>query len=188
VARKLPRVMWCWWCAWQGLRGGGASGRWRDRAAAELELTGAVVRAARVRESEIGLLSELQWVAAVLLEHWITGVGWRRRLMTTSRGSGGAPAKVVERRKEGEAMRCGEWVKEVERDSWASFKTRRSTVRVKQLLASRRACVAARAAAARRGGVGRGPARGDERRARALEGTWRGEERRGGSWGSGNGR
>jgi hypothetical protein len=37
-------MMWCWWCAWQGLKGGGASGRWRDRAAAELELTGAVVR------------------------------------------------------------------------------------------------------------------------------------------------
>jgi hypothetical protein len=35
-------------------------------------------------------------------------------------------------------------------------------------------------AAARRGGAGRGPAR-------ALEGTWRGEERHGGSWGSGNG-
>jgi hypothetical protein len=39
-------VMWCWWCAWPGLRGGAASGRRRDRAAAELELTGAVVRAA----------------------------------------------------------------------------------------------------------------------------------------------
>jgi hypothetical protein len=52
-------VMWCWWCAWQGLRGGGASGQRRDRAAVELEFTGAVVWAARVRESEIGLLSEL---------------------------------------------------------------------------------------------------------------------------------
>jgi hypothetical protein len=52
-------VMWCWWCAWQGLRGGGAPGRRRDRAATELELTGAVVEAALVRESEIGLLSEL---------------------------------------------------------------------------------------------------------------------------------
>jgi hypothetical protein len=65
-----------------------------------------------------------------------------------------------------------EWVKEVERDSWASFKTRRSTAHAKQLLAS---------PAARRGGAGRGTARGGERRARALEGTWRGEERRGGS-------
>jgi hypothetical protein len=50
---------------------------------------------------------------------------------------------------------------------------------MKQLLASPAACVAAQAAAARRGGAGRGPARGCERRARALEGTWPGEERRG---------
>jgi hypothetical protein len=47
-----------------------------------------------------------------------------------------------------------EWVKEVERDSWASFKTRRSTVHVKQLLGSPAACVEARAAAARCGGAG----------------------------------
>jgi hypothetical protein len=47
-------MMWRWWCAWQVLRGGGAAGRRRDRAAAELELTGAVVWAARVRENEIG--------------------------------------------------------------------------------------------------------------------------------------
>jgi hypothetical protein len=59
-----------------------------------------------------------------------------------------------------------EWVKELERDSWASFKTRISIARAKQLLASPAACVAARAAAARRGGAGRGPARGVERRAR----------------------
>jgi hypothetical protein len=52
-----------------------------------------------------------------------------------------------------------EWVKEVERDSWASFKTRRSTARAKQLLASSAACVVARAAATRRGGARRGPAR-----------------------------
>jgi hypothetical protein len=52
-----------------------------------------------------------------------------------------------------------EWVKEVEWDSWASFKTRRSTARAKALLASPAACVAARAAAARRGGARRGPTR-----------------------------
>jgi hypothetical protein len=52
-----------------------------------------------------------------------------------------------------------EWVKEVERDSWASFKTRRNTAHAKQLLASPTACVAARAVAARRGGARRGPAR-----------------------------
>jgi hypothetical protein len=34
-------------------------------------------------------------------------VGWRRRLTTASRGSSGAPVRVVERRKEGEAMLHG---------------------------------------------------------------------------------
>jgi hypothetical protein len=46
-------VMWCWWCAWQGLRGGGVPGQRRDRAAAELELTGAVVRAVWARGVEL---------------------------------------------------------------------------------------------------------------------------------------
>jgi hypothetical protein len=59
-------------------------------------------------------------------------------------------------------------------------------VQVEQLLASSAARVAAWATAAQRGGAGRGPARGGKRRARALEGTWRREEWRGGSWGSGN--
>jgi hypothetical protein len=84
----------------------------------------------------------------VLLEHWIDGGRRRRQLTTVSRGSGGAPARVLERRKEGEAMRRGEWVKEVERNSWASSKTRGGTARAKQLLASSAARVAARAAAA----------------------------------------
>jgi hypothetical protein len=57
VARKLPRDD----VVLVGLR--------RDRAAAELELTGAVVWAAHVRENEIGRVYELQWVAAVLSEH-----------------------------------------------------------------------------------------------------------------------
>jgi hypothetical protein len=48
--------------------------------------------------------------------------------------------------------------------------------------------VAAQAAAARRGGAGRSQRRLGKRWVRALEGTWREEERRGGSWGSGNGR
>jgi hypothetical protein len=91
----------------QGLGGGGASGRRRDRGAAELELTGAVVWAARVRESEIGLLSELQWVAVVLLEHGIVGGRRRRWLTTASRGSSGALARVVERREKEEAMLRG---------------------------------------------------------------------------------
>jgi hypothetical protein len=46
--------------------------------------------------------------------------------------------------------------------------------------------VVVRAAAARRGGAGRGPARGEERRARCWSGTWREVERREGSWGLGN--
>jgi hypothetical protein len=59
-------MMWCFWCSWLGLRGSVASGRWRGRAAAELELAGAVGNDARVRESEIGWVSELQGVAAML--------------------------------------------------------------------------------------------------------------------------
>jgi hypothetical protein len=107
VARKLPRGDVVLVVCLEGLRGGGASRRRRDRAAAELEFTGVVVWAARVRESEIGLLSELQWVVVVLLEHWIAGVERRRRLTTASRGSGRAPARVIERRKKEDAMLHG---------------------------------------------------------------------------------
>jgi hypothetical protein len=53
-----------------------------------------------VRENEIGQVCELQWVAAVLLEHWIGGGKRQRRLSTVSQGSGGAPA------------RCGAWGRE----------------------------------------------------------------------------
>jgi hypothetical protein len=97
--------MWCWWCAWQGLRGGGASGRRRDRAAAEHELTGAMVRAARVQESEIGWVCEPQWVAELLLEHWIMGGRRRRRLTTAGRSCGGAPARSSAR-EEGRQWKC----------------------------------------------------------------------------------
>jgi hypothetical protein len=58
-------------------------------------------------ESEIGWACENQWVAVVLLEHWIKSGRWQRRLTTASQGSGGAPARVVERRKEREVMRHG---------------------------------------------------------------------------------
>jgi hypothetical protein len=47
-------MMWCWWCAWPGLRGDGAVGRRRGRAAAEARAhrrSGPVVS---VHESEIG--------------------------------------------------------------------------------------------------------------------------------------
>jgi hypothetical protein len=75
-----------------------------------------------------------------------------------------------------DAVEC---VKEVERDSWVSFKAKRSTVQVEQLLASSTAHVAARAMAVRRGGAGRGPTRGGDRQARCWSGTWREERRRG---------
>jgi hypothetical protein len=60
---------------------------------AELELAGVVEDDARVRESEIGWVSELQGVMAVLLEHWIVGGRRRGRLTTAARGCGGAPAR-----------------------------------------------------------------------------------------------
>jgi hypothetical protein len=82
-------------------------GRWRgsegqrwDRAAAELELIGAVVRAAGVRESGIGWVCELQWVAVVLLEHWIAGGKRQRWLMTSSKSCSGAPARRSAREEE----------------------------------------------------------------------------------------
>jgi hypothetical protein len=70
-----------------------------------------------------------------------------------------------------------EWVKGVERDSWASFKTRRSTARVKQLLASRRH--AWRLGPQRRDVEGRGEATGG--RASGGRRRWRarGAERSG---------
>jgi hypothetical protein len=69
VARKLPRDDVVLVVCLAGVRGGGALGWRRDQAAAELVLTGAVGDAAWVRENKIGLVSELQWVAAVLLKH-----------------------------------------------------------------------------------------------------------------------
>jgi hypothetical protein len=97
-------MMWCWWCACPGLRGDGAVGRRRGRAAAKARAHRRSGPVNLVRENEIGQACELQWVAAVLLEHWIEGGKRRRRLSTVSRGSGGAPARVVERMKESEAM------------------------------------------------------------------------------------
>jgi hypothetical protein len=81
-----------------------------------------------------------------------------------------------------------ERVKEVERDSWASFKARRNTAHVKQLLAS---------IGGARGGSGGGGAtwRGEEGASRGREvagevqeGTWREVERRGAAGARENGR
>jgi hypothetical protein len=60
--------------------------------------------AALARKSEIGWVCEHQWVAAVLLEHWIEGGRRQRQLTMVSRGNGRAPARVLERRKEREVM------------------------------------------------------------------------------------
>jgi hypothetical protein len=54
----------------------------------------------RVRESEIGWVSELQGVAAVLLEHWIAGGRWSGRLTTAARGGGGGPVRCGGRDRE----------------------------------------------------------------------------------------
>jgi hypothetical protein len=67
VARKLPRDDVVLVVCLAGAERRRSVGR--DRAAAELELTGAVVRAAPVWKSEIGRVCEPQWVATVLLEH-----------------------------------------------------------------------------------------------------------------------
>jgi hypothetical protein len=66
----------------------------------ELELAGAMGDDARVRESEIGWVSELQGVAAVRLEHWIAGGRRRRRLTTAARGCSGTTARSCARGKE----------------------------------------------------------------------------------------
>jgi hypothetical protein len=71
-----------------GLRGDVALGRRRGRAAAELKLAGAVGNDARVRENEIGRVSELQGVAVMLWEYW-TGDGKRRGWLSTVARSGG---------------------------------------------------------------------------------------------------
>jgi hypothetical protein len=65
---------------------------------------------ARVRESEIGWVCEPQWVAAVLLEHWIVGGRRRRWLTMAGRSCGGAPARSSAR-EEGRQWKC-ECVKE----------------------------------------------------------------------------
>jgi hypothetical protein len=44
-------------------------------------------------ESEIGWACEHQWVAAVLLEHWIEDGRQQRRLTAASRGSDVAPVR-----------------------------------------------------------------------------------------------
>jgi hypothetical protein len=108
VTRELPRddVV---------LRGSRLSGRRRGRAAAEARAHRHSGSGDLARENEIGQACELQWVAAVLLEHWIGGGRRRRRLLTGSRGCGGAPARWGAREKEKQCKcrrvkaRVGSW-------------------------------------------------------------------------------
>jgi hypothetical protein len=62
-------MMWCWWGAWPGLRGGGLTGRRRGRAAAEARAHRRCGPGDLVQENKIGRACELQWVTVVLLEH-----------------------------------------------------------------------------------------------------------------------
>jgi hypothetical protein len=66
----------------------------------ELELTGAARDDARVREIGIGWVSELQGVAALLLEHWIAVGRGRGRLTTAARGCGRGPLRCGGRDRE----------------------------------------------------------------------------------------
>jgi hypothetical protein len=93
VARKLPRddvvLVVCL---------AGAERQWKVGTTARPSGSGARAHrrggpAVLVREIEIGRVYEHQWVAAVLLEHWIAGGRWQRRLTMVNRGSGVAPAR-----------------------------------------------------------------------------------------------
>jgi hypothetical protein len=84
VARKLPRDDVVLMVCLAGLRGGGSSGRRRGRAAAEARAPRRSGPGDLVRESAIERVCEHQWVAAVLLEHWIKGGKRQRRLSTVS--------------------------------------------------------------------------------------------------------
>jgi hypothetical protein len=59
-------MMWYWWCAWPGLRGDGAAGRRRGRAAAEARAHRRSGQVIPVHESEVGQAGEHRWVATVL--------------------------------------------------------------------------------------------------------------------------
>jgi hypothetical protein len=64
-----------------------------QKAAAELELAGAVEDEAWIREGEIGRAIEHQRVTVVLWEHWIGVERRQRRLSTVARRGGGGPVK-----------------------------------------------------------------------------------------------
>jgi hypothetical protein len=139
VARQLPLDDVVLVCAWPGLRGDGAVGRRRGRVAAEPRAHRRGGPIDLVRESEIGRACEHQWVATVLLEHWIGGGERRRRLSTVSRSSGGAPARCGARGRE-KQRKCKGVMARV--SSWGApgraLGPEEGTGAWKQLLASRR--------------------------------------------------
>jgi hypothetical protein len=104
-------------------------------------------------ENEFGLVCELQWVAAVLLEHWIGGGKRQRRLSTVSRGSDEAwssgERKAVE-------MQARDGKSEFMGSCRTCFRSRRRHERAGAAAGKPAARVEARAAAAQRGGARRG--------------------------------
>jgi hypothetical protein len=100
VARKLPRndvVLVVYLAGDERRRSVGTTAR-PSGGGARAHRRGGLATLAR--ESEIGRVCEHQWVATVLLEHWIEGGKRRRRLSTVSRSCGGAPAKRRTREEE----------------------------------------------------------------------------------------
>jgi hypothetical protein len=156
--------------------------------AAELELTGAVVGAARVGEIEIGQVCEHQCggdATGVLDCGWEAAEAANNGEQEVRRSSGGASCS-------GRRKRSRMGVRECKSESVGSsgmcFKSRRRHGEREQVLASSAARVAARATAVRRGGARIGLAEAGKRWARVLEGTWREVERHGAAGAQENGR
>jgi hypothetical protein len=103
VARQLPRddvVLVVCLAGAERQRSGGMTARPRSGGTQAHRHCGPVDL---VRESKIGQVCEHQWVAAVLLKHWIEGGRRQRRLSTASRSYVGAPARRRAREEGGEA-------------------------------------------------------------------------------------
>jgi hypothetical protein len=90
---RFKGMMWYYWCPWSGSRGSATVGRRRGRAAAEEGACRCCGPAVLVEETWIGLLSELQWVTAVLFVFQIGGGERWWGLPTVSRSRGRCPVK-----------------------------------------------------------------------------------------------
>jgi hypothetical protein len=117
--------------------------------------------------------------AGVLDRGWETAEAADDGEQELRRSSGGASCSG---RRKAVEIQVREYKSEFVESSGTRFKSRRKHSKPEQVLASSAACVAAQPTAARRGGARRGPAEAGKRRARCWSGTWRGQERRGGSW------